>query len=99
MTHEAPKVVAHDVHEYSTPQPAHPVLPRLPMRAIVLGPSGSGKTVFIQSLIVDLMRARGGGSCFLHIYVWSPSINLDPVWGDGQGLCQESPEAGRRLLP
>ena len=50
------------------------------MRAIALGPSGSGKTVFIQSLIVDLMRTRGGGSCFLHIYVWSPSINLDPVW-------------------
>ena len=80
MTYEAPKVVAHDVHEYSTPQPADPVLPRLPMRAIALGPSGSGKTVFIQSLIVDLMRTRGGGSCFLHIYVWSPSINLDPVW-------------------
>ena len=26
------------------------------------------------------MRTRGGGSCFLHIYVWSPSIHLDPVW-------------------
>jgi DNA segregation ATPase FtsK/SpoIIIE-like protein len=50
------------------------------MRAIAVGPSGSGKTVFIQSLIVDLMRTRGGGSCFLHIYVWSPSILLDPVW-------------------
>ena len=80
MPYEAPKIVAHDVHEYATPQPAHPVLPRLPLRAIAVGPSGSGKTVFIQSLIVDLMRTRGGGSCFLHIYVWSPSINLDPVW-------------------
>jgi hypothetical protein len=80
MPYEAPRIVAHDVHEYATPQPAHPVLPRLPMRAIAVGPSGSGKTVFIQSLIVDLMRTRGGGSCFLHIYVWSPSINLDPVW-------------------
>jgi hypothetical protein len=80
MPYEAPRIIAHDVHEYATPQPAHPVLPRLPMRAIAVGPSGSGKTVFIQSLIVDLMRTRGGGSCFLHIYVWSPSINLDPVW-------------------
>lgn len=26
------------------------------------------------------MRTRTGGSCFLHIYVWSPSIDLDPVW-------------------
>ena len=80
MPYEAPRIVAHDVHEYGTPQPAHPVLPRLPLRAIAVGPSGSGKTVFIQSLIVDLMRTRGGGSCFLHIYVWSPSIHLDPVW-------------------
>ena len=80
MTYEAPKVVVHNTHEYSTPQPAHSVLPRLPMRAIALGPSGSGKTVFIQSLIVDLMRTRGGGSVFLHIYVWSPSIHMDPVW-------------------
>ena len=80
MPYEAPRNIPHDVHEYATPQPAHPVLPRLPMRAIAVGPSGSGKTVFIQSLIVDLMRTRGGGSCFLHIYVWSPSILLDPVW-------------------
>ena len=80
MTYEAPQVVVHDVHECSTPQPAHPVLPRLPMRAIAVGPSGSGKTVFIASLIVYLMRTRSGGSCFLHIYVWSPSINIDPVW-------------------
>ena len=50
------------------------------MRAIALGPSGSGKTVFSQSLIVDHLRTQGGGSCFLHIYVWSPSINIDPVW-------------------
>ena len=80
MPYEAPKIIAHDVHEYGTPQPAHPALPRLPMRAIAVGPSGSGKTVCIQSLIVDLMRTRGGGSCFLHIYVWGPSIHLDPVW-------------------
>ena len=26
------------------------------------------------------MRTRGGGSVFLHIYVWSPSIHMDPVW-------------------
>jgi len=80
MTYEAPKVVVHNTHEYSTPQPARSVLPRLPMRAIALGPFGSGKTVFTQSLIVDLMRTRGGGSVFLHIYVWSPSIHMDPVW-------------------
>ena len=79
MTYEAPKVVVHQTHEYGTLQPARHVLPRLPMRAIALGPSGSGKTV-LQSLIVDHLRTQGGGSCFLHIYVWSPSINIDPVW-------------------
>ena len=50
------------------------------MRAIALGPSDSGKTVFIQSLTVDLMSTRGGGSVFLHIYLWSPSIHMDPAW-------------------
>ena len=34
----------------------------------------------VQSLIVDLMRTRSGGSVFLHVYVWSPSIHMDPVW-------------------
>ena len=81
MTYEAPKVVVHNTHEYSTPQPAHSVLHRLPMRAIALGPSGSGKTVFIQSLIVDLMCTRGGGSVFLHVYAWSPSIHIAPPCG------------------
>ena len=80
MTYEAPKVVVHNAHERSTPQPAHSVLPRLPMRAFALRPSGSGKAVFIESLIVDLMRTRGGGSVFLHVSVWSPSIHMDPVW-------------------
>ena len=69
MTYEAPKLIAHNTPERNTPQPAHSVLPRLSMRAIALGPSGSGKTVFTQSLIVDLMRIRGGGSVFLRIYV------------------------------
>ena len=80
MTYEAPKVVLDNTHERSAPQPAHGMLPRLPMRAIALGPSGSGKTVFTQSLIVDLMRTRGGGSVFLHVYVWSPSSHMDPAW-------------------
>ena len=79
MTYVAPKVVVHNTHEYSTPQPAHSVLLGLPMPAIALGPSGSGKTVFIQSPIDDLMRTRGGGSMFLHIYVWSLVIHMDPV--------------------
>ena len=52
-----------------------------PCGLLLLGPRGSGKTVFLQSLIVDHLRTKGGGSCFLHIYVWSPSINIDPVWG------------------
>ena len=44
------------------------------------GPAEAEKTVFIASLIADLLRTRSGSSCFLHIYVWSPSIHVDPVW-------------------
>ena len=41
---DAPKVKLHRTKEWSTDQPAHEILPSLPMRVALLGPSGSGKT-------------------------------------------------------
>ena len=49
MTYEAPQVVVHDVHEYSTPQPAYPVLPRLPMRAISVAQRNGENRLHCQS--------------------------------------------------
>ena len=61
--------------EYEYPQSEHEHLPKLPMRTCMLGPGGVGKTILIANLI--LKQYRG---CWQRIYIFSPSIHLDPVW-------------------
>ena len=85
---EPPKVKLHRTKEWSTEQPAHEILPSLPMRVALLGPSGSGKTQLIQSMIIDMYRTRGGGSCFSRIYIWSPSVHVDPAWIPVKRFCE-----------
>ena len=85
---DAPKVKLHRTKEWSTDQPAHEILPSLPMRVALLGPSGSGKTQLIQSMIIDMYRTKGGGSCFSRIYIWSPSVHVDPAWIPVKRFCE-----------
>jgi GTPase SAR1 family protein len=66
--------------EYKSSQSAHEELPRLPLRMIVAGPSGSGKTILIASLLTDLYRRPDGKSVFSRIFVFSPSVHVDPAW-------------------
>ena len=58
------------------------------MRVALLGPSGSGKTQLIQSMIIDMYRTKGGGSCFSRIYIWSPSVHVDPAWIPVKRFCE-----------
>ena len=51
------------------------IVPKLPMRSMLVGPSGSGKTVLLTNMILDIYRG-----CFSRIYVWSPSIEVDKTW-------------------
>ena len=51
------------------------IVPKLPMRSMLVGPSGSGKTVFLTNMILDIYKG-----CFSRIYVWSPSIEVDSTW-------------------
>ena len=51
------------------------IVPKLPMRSILVGPSGSGKTVLLTNVILDSYKG-----CFSRIYVWSPSIEVDSKW-------------------
>ena len=51
------------------------IVPKLPMRSMLVGPSGSGKTVLLTNMIVDIYK---GG--FSRIYIWSPSIEVDNTW-------------------
>ena len=51
------------------------IVPKLPMRSVLVGPSGSGKTVRLTNMILDIYKG-----CFSRIYIWSPSIEVDSTW-------------------
>ena len=51
------------------------IVPKLPMRSMLVGPSGSGKTVLLTNMILDIYKG-----CFSRIYIWSPSIEVDNTW-------------------
>ena len=51
------------------------IVPKLPMRSMVVGPSGSGKTVFSTNMVLGMYNC-----CFSITYIWSPSIEVDNTW-------------------
>ena len=85
---DPPKVKLHRTKEWSAEQPEREILPSLPMRVALLGPSGSGKMQLIQSMIIDMYRTKGGGSCFARIYIWSPSVHVYPAWIPVKRFCE-----------
>ncbi len=63
------------VTEYNCKQSKHSVVPKLPLRGILLAPSGSGKTVLLSNMMLNIYRG-----CFERIYIFSPSVNVDQTW-------------------
>jgi hypothetical protein len=61
--------------EYTCKQSEHDIVPKLPLRGILLAPSGSGKTVLLSNLILNVYR-----DCFERIYIFSPSVDVDTAW-------------------
>ena len=51
------------------------IVPKLPMRSMLVGPSGSGKTALLTNMILDIYEG-----CFPRIYIWSPSVEVDNTW-------------------
>ena len=51
------------------------IVPKLPMRSMLVGPSGSGKTVLLSNMRLDIHK-----ECFSRVYIWSPSIEVDNAW-------------------
>ena len=51
------------------------IVPKLPMRSMLVGPSGSGKTVLLTNMTLDIYKG-----CVSRIYIWSPSIEVDNTW-------------------
>ena len=75
------EIRVHATQEFSVAQSQHEHLPKLPTRMLIVAPSGAGKTVFLTSLFTDLYVTKSGASTFARIYIFSPSIHVDPVWG------------------
>ena len=48
------------------------IVPKLPMRSMLVGPSGSGKTALLTNMVLGIYKG-----CFSRIYIWSPSIEVD----------------------
>ena len=51
------------------------IVPKLPMRSMLVRPSGSGKTMLLTNMIPDIYKG-----CVSRIYIWSPSIEVDDAW-------------------
>ena len=66
--------------EYSCKQSKHDIVPKNPLRGILLAPSGGGKTVLLSNLILNVYRG-----CYERIFVFSPSVNVDQTWQAVQG--------------
>ena len=61
------------------------IVPKLPMRSMLVGPSGSGKTVLLTNVILDMYKG-----CFSIIYIWSPSIEVDSTWEPVQDYIRDN---------
>jgi len=73
---QTPIVKPIQLKEYNCKQSKYSdVVPKLPMRSMLVGPSGGGKTVLLTNMILDIYRG-----CFSRVYIWSPSINVDSTW-------------------
>ena len=69
---DIPIVKPYKTEEYTFTQNNYEVAPRIPFST---GQSGSGKTVLLSNLILDIYKG-----CVSRIFIWSSSIDLDPVW-------------------
>ena len=71
-----PKVTPIQLKEFTCNQSHYgDTVPAIPVRSMSVAPSGAGKTVLLTNMTLDIYKG-----CFSRIYVWSPSIEVDPTW-------------------
>ena len=70
-----PKIEPIKLKDYAEKQSKYDMVPRVPMRSLILAPSGGGKTILIQNFIMNIYKG-----CFNRIVIFSPSINVDDTW-------------------
>ena len=52
MNSKTPNIQPIKLKEFDTKQSKYDMVPKLPMRSVILGPSGSGKTILLQNMII-----------------------------------------------
>ena len=75
MTFKNPKVEPIKIKDYHCKQSEYELVPKLPMRSMIVAPSGGGKTVLLQNMILNIYKG-----CFDRIYIFSPSVEIDDSW-------------------
>ena len=78
------------IPSWSSDQSKHAHLPTVPLRMVVAGPSGCGKTMLIVAMILDLYRKKDAHSVFKRVYVFSPSVHVDPCWNPVKTFVRET---------
>ena len=63
------------LQEYTCKQSKHDIVPKLPLRGVILAHSGSGKTVLLSNIILHVYL-----DCFERLYIFSPSVHVDQTW-------------------
>ena len=66
-----PKIHPIKVKEYENKQSKYEMVPKLPVRSIIVGPSGSGKTILLQNMVLDIYR-----DCFSRVYIFHLQLML-----------------------
>ena len=84
MSDKIPKIEPIKLKDYTVKQSKYDMVPRIPMRSLILAPSGGGKTILIQNLIMNIYKG-----CFNRVYIFSPSINVDYTWQPVKKYIQE----------
>ena len=74
MSNNIPIVKPINIPEYKYKQSKYDMVPKLPLRSIIVASPTGGKTVLLQNLSINIYR-----SSFERIYIFSLSIHADPA--------------------
>ena len=84
-----PEMGAVKIPAYTCRQSRFPHAPQLPCLAIAQASSMGGKSNMLVKLLTEVWRHEDGKSCFSRIYVFSPSVTIDPIWVPVRKMIEE----------
>ena len=84
-----PEMGAVKIPAYTCRQSRFPHAPQLPCLAIAQAGSMGGKTNMLVKLLTEVWRHEDGKPCFSRIYVFSPSVSVDPVFAPLRKMIEE----------